>query len=192
MKVEKPSSSMFLNEVLSDNMLGFMSRLALDTARQDQAESSVQQKKDLAMQAFREEAESGISSLFAPPLTRPERVDTAPRDLLQSQITWSHSPNFPRIDPVAEPSRLEALRKVNVDSDPFHIARLERREVELYPFVWIRGRIQVPVDKNGNLPSGFQSEFQDVETLALLDTGNDTTIITQEFLGLNLSGRERV
>ena len=191
-KVEKPSSSMFVNEVLSDNMLGFMSRLTHGAARHDQAESSVQQKKDLAMQAFREESKSGISYLFAPPLTRRERVDTAPRELLQSQITWSHSPDFPRIDPVAEPSRLEALRKVNVDSDPFHIARLERREAELYPFVWIRGRVQVAMDENGNLPAGFQSEFQDVETLALLDTGNDTTVITQEFLGLNLSGRGRV
>jgi len=112
------------------------------------------------MQAFREESDSGISSLFALPLTRGERVDTEPRELLQDQITWSHPPNFRRIDPVAQPSRLEELRKVNLDSNPFHIARLERKEVELDPFVWIRGRVQAPIDNNGNLPQVFDLNFK--------------------------------
>lgn len=63
-EVEKPSS-MFVNEVLSDHTLGFMSRLVFDSPRRDQAESSIQEKKARAMQAFtREEFESGVSSPF--------------------------------------------------------------------------------------------------------------------------------
>ena len=133
-KPEKKSSSMFVNEVFSDNALGFMSRLALDSPKLDQVELSAQQKKALAMKAFREEEfKSRNSSLFALTLTQTEAIDTEPRDLLQSQITWNHPPDFPLIDPIAEPSRREELRKLNIDSDPFHIAGMERKDSEFHP-----------------------------------------------------------
>ena len=193
MKPEKKPSSMFVNRILSNNALGFMSRLALEPPKLDQAEWSVEQKKARAMQAFREEEfKLSNSSPFALTLTRAEPVDTEPRDFLASQITWKHPPDFPRIDPIAEPSRLEELLKINLDSDPFHISRMERRKSELHPFAWIRGRVQAYIPENGNLPPGFQSEFQEVAGLALLDTGNDVTVITEECLGWNLGRRERV
>lgn len=56
----------------------------------------------------------------------------------------------------------------------------------LYSFVSIRDRIQVEFMENGNLHPDFQSESQDVASLASLDTGNEVTIITQVYLRLNL------
>ena len=49
-----------------------------------------------------------------------------------------------------------------------------------------------PADNEGILPAGFESDFYDVESLALLDTGNDVTIITEEYLGVQLDSRSRV
>jgi hypothetical protein len=65
---------------------------------------------------------------------------------------------------------------------------MERRKSEFHPFVWIRGRVEVDVAENENLSPGFQ----DVASLALLDTGNDVTIITQECLRLNFGRKQRV
>ena len=130
MKPEKKPSSMFVSRILSNNALGFTSRLAIDPPKPDQAEWSVQQKKALAMQAFREEEfKSSNSSPFAPTLTQAELVDTEPRDLLASQITWNHPPDFPPIDPIAEPSRREELRKLNLDSVPFSYRQDGEKEI---------------------------------------------------------------
>ena len=58
--------------------------------------------------------------------------------------------------------------------------------------MWVRGHVQVPVDNQGILPAGFEREYYNVESLALVDTGNDVTIVTQEYLGIELHGRTRV
>src|SRR5947207_13303950 len=86
MKPEKKSSSMFVNRILSNNSLGFMSRLALEPPKLDHAESSVQQKKARAMQAWREEEfKSSNSPSFSLTRTRAEPVDTDPRDSLATR-----------------------------------------------------------------------------------------------------------
>jgi hypothetical protein len=128
MKPEKKPSSTFVNGIFTDNALGFMTRLAVEPQKLDQPDLSSQQKRALALQALKdEEFKSSNSSLFITTLTRAELIDTEPRDLLKDQITWSHPPDFPPNDPILQTARLEALRKLDIDSDPFHISRMERR-----------------------------------------------------------------
>lgn len=52
--------------------------------------------------------------------------------------------------------------------------------------------IRVSVDNQGILAAGFDREYYNVESLALVDTGNDVAIVTQEYLGIQLHGGIRV
>ena len=75
------------------------------------------------------------------------------------------------------------LRNLNIDNDPYYITELERKPGELHPFVWVRGKVQVPVDDEGILPAGFHKESYNVQSLAMLDNGNDVTIVNPVKLG---------
>jgi hypothetical protein len=58
--------------------------------------------------------------------------------------------------------------------------------------VWVCGKLQAPVDDEGVLPAGIHKESYNVQSLAMLDTGNDVTIVTRKYLGIQLHGRTQV
>jgi hypothetical protein len=154
---------------------------------------SPQQRRRLALEELDEEQRTTTFKAFT--LTRTD-VSAAPPTQAQTTVSppkWDHPPPpFHRLDYETDKTRLDALKALNIDNDPYYIARLERKQGELHPFLWVRGHVQVPADNQGILPSGFESEYYDVESLALLDTGNDVTIIAQEYLGVQLDSRSRV
>jgi hypothetical protein len=150
---------------------------------------SRQQRKLLALQRLDEKQRTTTFKAFT--LTR---TDTAPPTHPEpTPPKWDHPPPaFRRLDPAIDKTRFDVLRNLNIDNDPYYIARLERKPGELHPFVWVRGKVQAPVDDEGNLPAGFHKESYNVQSLAMLDTGNDVTIVTQEYLGIQLHGPTRV
>jgi hypothetical protein len=134
-----------------------------------------QQRRRLALEKLDEEERTTASKAFT--LTRTDVSAQAQPTV--SPPKWDHPPPpFRRLDYETDKTRLDALKDLNIDNDPYYIARLERKQGELHPFLWVRGHVQVPADNQGTLPAGFESEYYDVESLALLDTGNDVTIIT--------------
>jgi hypothetical protein len=163
--------------------------LALQRFDGKQGDMSRQQRKLLALQRLDEKQGTTTFKAFtltqtdAAPLTYPE--PTPPK--------WDHPPPvFRRMDPVIDKARFDVLRKTKIDNCPYYIARLERKPGELHPFVWVRGKLHSPVDDDGNLEAGFDKDYYSVQSLAMLDTGNDVTIVTQEYLGIQLHGPTRV
>lgn len=94
---------------------------------------------------------------------------------------------------IAKKKRIEALKNIKIDKEPYHVTPIERKFDEYHPFVYLHGHAQIPVDDDGILPAGFDREYYEIKTLALLDTRNDVTIVTKKYyLGLELPDPTRV
>ena len=86
-----------------------------------------------------------------------------------------------RAPPEVDAKRMEWLKEIDLDKDPYYMTRLERKPDELHPHVFIRGQVIVPKDQNGKLPAGFDQELYEVNDLALLDYGADCRTVCADF-----------
>jgi hypothetical protein len=113
-----------------------------------------------------------------------------PRAVLD-QITWDHPrPDFPprsNDDPLVKAMFAKISREA-VQRDPYSISRLAKEPTSNLPFVYIRGHVE-------NFNSEFANEEVDhknklsVEGLALWDTGNEHTIVCNDYFDVQIPDR---
>ena len=117
--------------------------------------ASVDAKRRQALQTIIKDTGQQRNSTFkGHELTRTEPLFSRPFEL--RQLEWDHPrPNFHYVSPEVDEKRRKALEEIDIDRDPYHITRLERKPDSPHPFVFIRGEIQVARDDDNQLAAGF-------------------------------------
>ena len=97
---------------------------------------SPQQKRRLALEKLDEEQRTTTFKAFMLPRTDISTALPAQPQPTLSPPKWDHPPPpFRRLDYERDKAKLDALKNLNIDNDPFYIARLERKPEELHPFL---------------------------------------------------------
>jgi hypothetical protein len=146
----------------------------------DNTPMTLEEKRRLAMENMRLDDERGTTTFKKFTLIRTDvsNVRQPPQQSTFITPEWNHPrPTFFDKDAGIDELKLDALKKLNIDNDPYQIARLVRKQGELHPSVYIRGEVQVPYDNQGKLSIGFTKEYYDTDTFTLLNTGNDDMIM---------------
>jgi hypothetical protein len=94
-----------------------------------------------------------------------------------------------RSPPEVDAKRMEVLKEIDLDKNPYYLTRLERQLDEAHPRVYIRGKVIIPKDDRGHMPVEFGQEEYKANGLALLDYWADCCIICADFLGVELERR---
>jgi hypothetical protein len=97
-----------------------------------------------------------------------------------------------KVPPEVDAKRMESLKEIDLDKDPYYITRLKCQLGELHPCIFILGHIGIPKDQEGNIPVEFGQELFEANDLALLDYGADCCVICTDFIGVKLNERTRV
>ena len=120
---------------------------------------SPQQRRRLALEKLNEEQRTTTFKTFR--LTRTD-LSLAPQERAQLMVSppkWNHPPPpFRRLDREADKTRLDALKDINIDNDPYYITRLKRKQGELHPFLWVHGHVQAGRQWR-NIASRFRKRF---------------------------------
>lgn len=195
-KAEEPSSSKFFTGLTPETQFHSIPQ---EIGHSEHDEEAVRMRKQEAIKQINEEMESerlGNSTFIAMTLTYSGSKVPIQRAIPPPPhpIIWDHPPpDFQNEDPELVAKRRAAVKLINLEEDPYYIARLARKGNQRHPLVWIRGTVHACPDDEGKLPRGFDREYYHVEGLAMVDTGNgDLTTICQEFLGIQLDRRAAV
>ena len=89
--------------------------------------------------------------------------------LCSSTLTWTEHKYHPlprvlpfELEPLSDydtppevnAKRMEWLKEIDLDKDPYYIARLERKPNEHLPHLFVQGEVVIPKDRYGNIPAG--------------------------------------
>jgi hypothetical protein len=102
-------------------------------------------------------------------------------------ISWDHPPEFPRRtddDPRVK-ALLSRLSRADVEHDPYSISRLAKEPHSNLPFVYIRGVLDNFNSEYTNEDAN-QKDTVNVADLALWDTGNEHTILCQDYFNVEI------
>ena len=94
--------------------------------------------------------------------------------------------------PEVDSKRMEWLKEIDLNKDPYYLPCLERRLNELRPRVSIRGQVGISKVQNGNIPAGFSSELYEANDLHCWNTEPICGIICADFHRVEFNERIRV